>query len=160
MVMVQIRATDGNGDLTAEYSVETEVNVKEIPLNSIAFDKVIREMTVGEKAVLNILYNPADTTDSKDVEWSTSDPSVLSVTNGQVTALKAGKATITAKVGKAEPIHMEITVKDVQTSDKTTDTGGAVQTGDTVNAGWYITVLLLAAAALTVTVVIRRRKRF
>lgn len=160
MVMVQIRATDGNGDLTAEYSVETEVNVKEIPLNSIAFDKVIREMTVGEKAVLNILYNPADTTDSKDVEWSTSDPSVLSVTNGQVTALKAGKATITAKVGKAEPIHMEITVKDVQISDKTTDTGGAVQTGDTVNAGWYITVLLLAAATLTVTVVIRRRKRF
>ena len=157
-VTVLIRATDGNGVQTAEYTVETEVNVKEIPLESIAFDKMIREMTVGEKAVLNIIYNPADTTDPRDVEWSTSDASVLTVTNGQVTALKAGKATITAKVGKAEPVSMEITVKAGQVSGGTSDTGGAVQTGDTADYSWYMAGMILAAALLAVTIVIRRKK--
>ena len=158
-VTVLIRATDGSGRQTAEFPVETEINVKEIPLESIAFDKVIREMTVGEKAVLNIIYNPADTTDPREVEWSTSDASVLAVENGQVTALKAGKATITAKVGKAEPISMEIAVKAGQSSGGTADTGGAVQTGDAVNSSWYLAGILLAAAVLAATIVIRRRKR-
>lgn len=160
VVTVQITATDGSGKQIGKYTVETEVQVKEIPLESIAFDKIIREMTVGEKAVLSVIYNPENTTDVRDVIWSTSDASVLSVKNGEVTALKSGKATITAKVGKTASVSMEITVKSKQISDKapgTPDKGGSVLTGVYENPSVYAAGVLLAAAAALIITVWRRK---
>ena len=175
-VKVLIRATDGNGEETGVYELETTVQVKEIPLESIAFDKVITEMKVGEKATLGILYNPENTTDNREVTWTSSDPSVLSVDNGTLTANKAGKAVITAKAGD-KSVSCEITVKenqsgnggqagsDGQSGDNGSgnaagkNEGGNVQTGDAAPVGAWAAVLVFAAAAVAAVIALKRKMR-
>ena len=154
-----------------QYNVEVEVEVQEIPLDSIAFDKIIKEMQVGAKDVLHVIYNPQNTTDDRDVIWNSSDASVLTVDkNGNLTALKAGKATITATVGEKE-ISCEITVKAVDTgkpgqsdgSDSAgNETGAAkgdesgVRTGDPAMIILYVALFVGAMATI---VLIRRNRR-
>lgn len=97
---------------TADGRVSTvyEVNVKEIPLQKIVFQEKVTPLEEGKTAQLTILYNPADTTDAKDVTWSSSDESVATIDqNGLLTAVKVGKTTITAKVGDKK-VSYELTV--------------------------------------------------
>ena len=164
-----ITATTGAGETVGTYTVETEVEVEEIPLESIAFDKIIKEMTVGSTETLHIIYDPENTTDTRDVVWSSSDETILTVENGKVTALKAGTATVTAKVGDKE-VSCEILVKETpagqngQTGGNGTGTAagaetgdnGAVRTGDPSNIILYMALLAGAVAAI---VVIWRKKR-
>ena len=165
-----VTAKDGEGQIVGTYTVETEVEVKEIPLESIAFDKIIKEMVVGSSETLHIIYNPENTTDLRDVEWSSSDATILSVENGKVTALKPGTATITAKVGDKE-VSCEILVKVAESGQPgqgsgtdsgnaagtDTDKGDSVRTGDTANIILYIALLVGAMAAI---VIIWRKRRF
>lgn len=173
-VKVLITAINGAGDEVGTYTAETEVTVKEIPLESIAFDKVIKEMTVGGKDKLGIIYNPENTTEVKDVQWSSSNPDVLVVENGNLTAKKVGEAEITAKVGSKE-ITCKIVVKEnISGKDQKTDnpklnikkatnstkkngttTKSGIKTGDTANIALYSALLLLAAAA--VVLILRKR---
>lgn len=165
-----VTAKDGEGQVVGEYPVETEVKVKEIPLESIAFDKIIKEMVVGSSETLHIIYNPENTTDLRDVEWSSSDATILSVENGKVTALKPGTATITAKVGE-QTVSCEILVKANQSGAGTDagQTGGnqsgtdgnsdGVRTGDTAPIGVWAVILICAAAAVAAAMVLRRRLR-
>lgn len=165
-----VTAKDGEGQVVGTYTVETEVEVKEIPLESIAFDKIIKEMVVGSSETLHVIYNPENTTDLRDVEWSSSDEAILSVENGKVTALKPGTATITAKVGDKE-VSCEILVKAAEsgqpgqgsgtdsgnTAGANADKGDSVRTGDTANIILYIALLAGAMAAI---VIIWRKRRF
>lgn len=173
-VKVLITAINGAGDEVGTYTAETEVTVKEIPLESIAFDKVIKEMTVGGKDKLGIIYNPENTTEVKDVQWSSSNPDVLVVENGNLTAKKVGEAEITAKVGSKE-ITCKIVVKEnISGKDQKTDnpklnikkatnsikkngttTKSGIKTGDTANIALYSALLLLAAVA--VVLILRKR---
>lgn len=166
-VTVTITAVDGRGKRVEFDPISTEVIVKEISLNSIAFDKVIKEMKVGEVQTLGILYNPTDTTEAKDVVWTSSDDTVLSVKEGKLTALKAGVAEITAKVGE-KSVSCKITVKentagtgkgDAATKDKNVDQGkdGKVKTGDTTNIALYFLTMLFAFG--TVLAIVRKRIR-
>lgn len=162
--------TDGSGN-EAEYQAEVPVRIKEIPLQSIAFDKVITEMQVGATDVLHVIYNPENTTDLTDVEWTSSDSSVITVENGKLTAKKAGTATITAKVGD-KTAACTITVKDatsavdgqVNGSGHSTGANGnetvsnGVKTGDQSNVVLYF-VLIMAGAAAIVTASVRRNRR-
>lgn len=147
-----IKAVDGEGIETGEYTVETEIEIDEIPLDAIAFNKIITKMQVGAVDTLEIIYNPANTTDLRNVIWSSSDSSIIAVENGRLTALKAGKATITAKVGD-KTVSCEITVEDTKTSGK--GRGGSssgnkassrLQTGDTADITLYVTLLLVSLA--------------
>ena len=170
VITAVIKAVDGNGN-EQTYQAETVVNVTEIPLESIAFDKVITEMQVGAKDTLNVIYNPADTTDAKDVEWSSSDSSIISVENGVLTALKEGTATITATVGD-KTVSCTITVKDPSqniTSGGNDNTGAGntgvqssssdnVKTGDSTNVVLYV-ILIMAGAAVLVSAALRIRNR-
>ncbi len=165
-----VTAKDGEGQVVGEYSAETKVKVKEIPLESIAFDKIIREMVAGSSETLHIIYNPDNTTDLRDAEWSSSDTAILSVDDGKVTALKAGTATITAKVGE-QTVSCEILVKANQsgTAADASQAGGnqsgtdgdsdTVRTGDIAPIGVWAFILLCAAAAAAAVVVQRRRSR-
>lgn len=166
-----ITATDGEGNVTGEYTVGTDIEIKEIPLESIAFNKIIKEMQVGATDVLSIIYNPENTTDLRDVTWSSSNADVLSVANGKLTALKAGKATITAKVGD-KTVSCEIEVKETQAagtgsgagngsgSKKDTNmsierAGAGARTGDNAN---IIMCLVLILASLVTMFVLQVRK--
>lgn len=142
IVTADIKATDGSGN-TVVHEISTEIQVTDIPLESIAFDKVIKEMQVGDTEALKIIYNPADTTDAKDVIWYSSDKTILSVENGVLKALKAGTATITAKVGEKE-VSCTITVKEGQASDAVQGTDKSSQTGDTMNVAMYVFAMIAA----------------
>lgn len=159
-----ITFTNGVGEKTGEYTVTTEIEVKEIPLESIAFNKVIKEMVVGTTETLSIIYNPENTTDLKDVTWETSDASIISVDNGKLTALKAGEAEITAKVGE-KSVSCKITVKESSSSlkpgqtdngngsvknTKVSNTKAGVKTGDTANVALYAVMLLVSLGAVLV----------
>ena len=82
-----------------EHTASCTVNVVAL-IKSIALDKAALTLDRGSTGQLSVSYTPADTTESKAVTWSSSDPSVATVDNsGKVTGVKVGTATITAKVG-------------------------------------------------------------
>ena len=71
----------------------------------------------GSKKRLSIIYNPQNTTDTKDVTWISSNPSVISVENGKLTANAVGTADITAKVGD-KTVTCTITVKEEKKAEQ------------------------------------------
>ena len=99
-------------DCTVDISVDTE---------SVTLDKTSLELAVGETAQLTATVKPDDATD-KNVTWASSDESVAKVANGKVTAVKTGKATITANCGgKTAECAVTVTVPITSlTLDKTT----------------------------------------
>ena len=115
-ITATVTATAGDGSKNV-YTAEGELTVKAIPLNSIAFDKVIKEMKPGVTDTLSIIYNPQDTTDAKDVTWTSSNPNVISVENGKLTANAVGTADITAKVGD-KTVTCTITVKEEKKAEQ------------------------------------------
>ena len=115
-ITATVIATAGDGSKNV-YTAEGELTVKAIPLNSIAFDKVIKEMKLGATETLSIIYNPQNTTDAKDVTWTSSNPSVISVENGKLTANAVGTADITAKVGD-KTVTCTITVKEEKKAEQ------------------------------------------
>ena len=115
-ITATVIATAGDGSKNV-YTAEGELTVKAIPLNSIAFDKVIKEMKLGATDTLSIIYNPQNTTDAKNVTWTSSNPSVISVENGKLTANAVGTADITAKVGD-KTVTCTITVKEEKKAEQ------------------------------------------
>lgn len=104
------------GDKTAECAVTVTV-----PVSSITLDKSTLSLVIGESATLTAVVKPDDATD-QNVTWTSSDESVAKVDNGKVTAIKSGKATITAKCdGKTAVCAVTVTVPVSSiTIDKTT----------------------------------------
>ena len=108
--------TAKSGTCSAECMVTVSVNTE-----SITLDKTTLSLAVGESATLTATVKPDDATD-KAVTWSSSDESVVKVDNGKVTAVKSGKATVTAKCGgKTAECVVTVTVPVSSiTLDKTT----------------------------------------
>ena len=89
-----ITAKAGSISATCEVTVEhTVVNVE-----SITLDVTALELKEGETKQLTATVLPANA-DDKTVTWTSSNESVASVSNGLVTAIARGTATITAKAG-------------------------------------------------------------
>ena len=74
---------------------EVTVKPKTISVTSITLDKTRAEMTEGEILTLTAGVAPEDATD-KTLIWTSSDEAVATVKDGVVTAVKLGRATITA----------------------------------------------------------------
>lgn len=73
-----------------------------IQVESVALDKTEAvELIAGDKLELNATVLPANATD-KSLLWTSSDAAVATVTDGAVTAVAAGKATITVKSASNE----------------------------------------------------------
>ena len=68
-------------------------------ITSIVLDKTALILDMGDSAAIQAKIYPEDTTESRDVSWSSSDTSVVTVEAGIVTAVGVGHATITAKAG-------------------------------------------------------------
>ena len=105
----EIASVDQNGKVTAVSAGTTTiyaragmqvatckvtVNAKKYPVTGVTLDKTSCEMTEGDEFTLTATINPSNAT-NKNVSWKSRNTSVARVSNGKVTALRAGSATIT-----------------------------------------------------------------
>ena len=139
--------TASAGEKKAECLVT--VNRKEIPVETVSLDRNTLELFTGDSYTLTVTVSPADATD-KTVTWASSDPSVSTVSDGTVKALKEGTATITASAGekKAECLvtvsQKEIPVETVSLDRNTLE----LFTGDS----YLLTATVLPADATDKTI--------
>lgn len=104
-----ITAKSGSVSATCTVSVQAKAPT-EIPVSSISLDKSSLDLAVGDSYKLKATVSPSNAT-NKTVTWSSSNSSVASVDNdGNVKAIKEGKAAITARSGSASAT-CNITVK-------------------------------------------------
>lgn len=92
-------------DARAEYDRLYALVLKEITLSQKEVS-----LTVGGTQTLTVGYNPENTISDKTVTWSTSNPEIVTVEDGVLTAVSNGEAAIIAKVGKLSAIcavHVE-----------------------------------------------------
>ena len=84
------------GDKQATCKITVNKNV--VVVTGVSLDKTELTLLVGQTQTLVATVVPENATD-KTVTWESSAKDVVSVENGQVTALKVGTSTITAKAG-------------------------------------------------------------
>ncbi len=90
---VTIYAKPNGGGLISTCVVT--VKPKTIAVQSISLNKTSATVTAGSKLTLTCSFTPSNAT-NKTVRWVTDNPNVATVSNGVVTARRAGKATIYA----------------------------------------------------------------
>lgn len=86
-----ITAKSDDGGLTATCTVTVKPRV---PLTGISIDPTSLTLTEGETGEITVTFTPANAS-YKTLSWTSSDPSVATVSEGTVTAIKSGKTTIT-----------------------------------------------------------------
>lgn len=96
-VEIQVTAENGNKRTYVVNIIRNADNI--VALTGISLSNTSLSMFTGDTKDLTVTYKPSNTTDNKTVTWSTSDKSVATVSNGKITAIGVGTATITAKVG-------------------------------------------------------------
>ena len=109
---ITVKTDDGGKTATCEVTV----NAKVYPVTGVTLDKTSATLTEGDDLTLTATVNPSNAT-NKTVTWSSSDKTVASVSAGQVTALKAGKATITVKTddgGKTASCEVIVRIKSLE----------------------------------------------
>ena len=118
--VITVITEDGKKTAQCKITVEKEI----IQLKTITITNAPAELEKGAQVQLGIKYIPDNTTQSKSVEWKTSDASVAVVSStGLVTAKKAGTVTITA-VSKADSsIQSKVTIKVLSHITDVTVTG-------------------------------------
>ena len=79
---------------TTKIYIFEKVTGENIPVTGVSLDKNTLEINEGETAQLTATVAPSNAT-NKSVTWSSSDPSIATVSGGTVTAVAAGTATIT-----------------------------------------------------------------
>ena len=102
-----------------------------IEATSITLDHTSATLGVGETLTLTATVLPDNATD-KTVSWTSSDPGVATVSNGKVTAVAIGAATITASCGSAKA-ECAITVSPVEAAAITLDqTSASILLGESL----------------------------
>ena len=103
---VTITATLVNGIKEMVY-----VTVSDIKVEAINLSKTNITLGIGATEVLNVIFSPTNAT-NKDLVWTSSNPSIATVSNGIVTAKKEGttKITVTSNNKKAT---CSVTVKKI-----------------------------------------------
>ena len=97
-------------------------------VESITLDSTEGKLTVGNSHTIKATVAPEEVAAETTIEWSSSNEKVATVdSNGKVTAVSSGNATITATAGE-ESANYEVTVeqpKKVTTSNKTYTKNGS-----------------------------------
>ena len=112
----------GTVTITAVYKQNAEIT-DTLQLTIVAFKEVELNvegngfLKVGDELDITAKIVGSDTTG--EIEWSSSDATVATVAAGKVTALKAGKVTITAKIAGTElETKLVIEVNDLSEMDE------------------------------------------
>ena len=106
-------------------AVEADVLASSVALSSYALT-----MVKGSTSSLVAIVSPSETTD-KTVTWTSSDATVVKVENGTLTALKAGKATITVSTANGKTAICTVTVTEAATAITLDKTSLWLYRGDT-----------------------------
>lgn len=100
---------------TKTFEEEAEVTIQEIPLESIKVVNVKDKINIGEKYKLLVKINPSNTTDEYKLTYISSDESIVKIDeNGEITGIKAGKATITVKAADGIETSFDIVVDKIE----------------------------------------------
>ena len=90
-------------DLSGKAGSRTITFVQEsgiVPLTAIRFEQEKMEAEVGDEIMLNLIFEPENTTDEKIVSWGTDNPDVaFFVSPGTLICAEVGTVTVTATVG-------------------------------------------------------------
>ena len=103
-----------NGYYSSSGYVKTVEKVVEVKPTGITLDKTSLSLNANQTAQLTATVTPANAT-NKTVVWTSSDNSVATVSNGIVTAVSAGTATITATTSNGLTATAKVTVASVVT---------------------------------------------
>lgn len=129
----------------AGYDREIFTGTQTVPVTGVTLNASAGELTIGGSVTLTATVSPGDATNPA-VTWSSSAPTVASVTNGVVTALTAGSAVITVTtVDGGYTASYNLTVKAAVVDLITTygaidDTRLSTSTGTEKTAAGYVTV--------------------
>ncbi len=98
------------GETTKTFTVQAKV----IEVESVALNKNTALIEIGETLALTAEVTPANATDPTIV-WTSSDPTVATVTNGVCRGLKKGQTTITATAsnGRKATCTLKVTDEDL-----------------------------------------------
>lgn len=118
----------------AGYDREIFTGIRTVAVTGVSLNASSGELTIGSQTTLTATVKPADAS-NKAVTWTSSAPTVASVSNGVVTALAAGNTTITVKTadGGFTAVY-SLTVK-AATSDLIATYGYADNTRLSTSAG-------------------------
>ncbi len=89
---ITVRTVDGNKTATCNVTVKTPI----VQVTGVSLNKSTTSVEVGHNTTLIATVTPSNAT-NKNVTWTSSDESVATVSNGIVTGVKAGTATITVR---------------------------------------------------------------
>lgn len=116
----KIAAKDFPMEIGKAYAVSgswdgTKVTIGEVSIiepTGITLDQSELTIKVGKTATLTPTIKPADAT-NKNVTWSSSNEAAATVSDGVVTGVKAGTATITAKTANGLTATATVTVEEI-----------------------------------------------
>lgn len=116
----KIAAKDFPMEIGKAYAVSgswdgTKVTIGEVEIiepSTITLDPSKLTIKVGKTATLTPTIEPADAT-NKNVTWSSSNEAAATVSDGVVTGVKAGTATITAKTANGLTATATVTVEEI-----------------------------------------------
>ena len=106
---ITVTTADGGKAATCSVSVKAQT----YPVTGVSLNKTNVSLTVGEALTLSATVLPANAS-NKNVTWSSSNSAVATVSNGVVTAVGVGSATITvitADGGKAATCAVSVKPK-------------------------------------------------
>ena len=105
---VTITAKTANGK-TATCKVTVTAKAKVVAATSVSLNKTSVSVAEGKTVSLSATVSPSNATDKK-ITWTSSNTSIATVSNGTVTAKKAGTVTITAKTANGKTATCKVTV--------------------------------------------------
>lgn len=129
----------------AGYDREISIKAETIAVTGVNLSASSGELTIGGSVTLTATVTPS-TASSKTITWTSSVPTVASVSNGLVTALAAGSTVITATTADGGfTASYNLTVKAaaidlLATCGYTDNTRLSTSSGSTKSAAGYVTV--------------------
>lgn len=129
---ITVTTEEGSKTATCQVTVKKKV----IPVTSISQDKTALTLTEEETYQLTATIEPADAT-NQNVTWTSDDTAVATVSSdGLVTAVQAGTATITVTTeegGKTATCRVTVKMKEIPVTDVSLDYEEAtLSEGDTL----------------------------
>lgn len=95
-----------------EESPEPEIPAPEI--TKIEFKTAEESLLIGDQLVLEVIHTPSDLS-APTYSWESSAPTVATITNGRVTAISKGEATISATINDKDlSAQMKIIVDNIE----------------------------------------------